>query len=228
MLFGRGTPESVIFAERAEHEEREVRLDAKFLEAHVLAGKRIAQQEILHGAHRQFAATEEGAAELVLEIAEHVHVGALGIDEHATGVVLDSDFSGEKSVPTVLEILARRYLPILMITPAEDSKCAIESLRSGAGNYLVKTGDYLGLIPTALGETISRGNSITELKQKITDLHGRIVDLEDKLAQALGRHFGAPIRLEIELHETVPETPARAAERIHYKNGSIPTSANWV
>jgi DNA polymerase III subunit gamma/tau len=42
-------------------------------------------------------------------------------------------------------------------------------------------------------------------------LHTRA--LEDKLAQALGRHLGAPVRLEIELREGAPETPARASER---------------
>jgi len=36
---------------------------------------------------------------------------------------------------------------------------------------------------------------------------------EDRLAQALSRYFGSPIRLEIELRDAVPETPARAAER---------------
>jgi DNA polymerase-3 subunit gamma/tau len=37
--------------------------------------------------------------------------------------------------------------------------------------------------------------------------------LEDKLAQVLGRHFGAPVRLEIELAEGTPPTLARAWEQ---------------
>jgi DNA polymerase-3 subunit gamma/tau len=36
--------------------------------------------------------------------------------------------------------------------------------------------------------------------------------LEEKLAQALGRLLGAPVRLEIELREDLPATPARARE----------------
>jgi DNA polymerase-3 subunit gamma/tau len=36
---------------------------------------------------------------------------------------------------------------------------------------------------------------------------------EEKLSQALARHFGRPIRLEIELGEAALETPARAEER---------------
>jgi DNA polymerase-3 subunit gamma/tau len=41
----------------------------------------------------------------------------------------------------------------------------------------------------------------------------RTSNLEDKLAQALSRYYGSAVRLEIELRETTPETPARAAER---------------
>jgi DNA polymerase-3 subunit gamma/tau len=37
--------------------------------------------------------------------------------------------------------------------------------------------------------------------------------LEDKLAQALSRYFGATVRLEIELRDGAVETPARALER---------------
>jgi DNA polymerase-3 subunit gamma/tau len=38
--------------------------------------------------------------------------------------------------------------------------------------------------------------------------------LEDKLAQALARHFGSPVRLQFELRDDTHETPARSAERI--------------
>jgi DNA polymerase-3 subunit gamma/tau len=38
--------------------------------------------------------------------------------------------------------------------------------------------------------------------------------LEDKLAQALSRYFGSPVRLQFELRDDAHETPARSAERI--------------
>ena len=37
--------------------------------------------------------------------------------------------------------------------------------------------------------------------------------LEDKLAQALSRYYGSPVRIEIDVREAASETPARAAER---------------
>jgi DNA polymerase-3 subunit gamma/tau len=41
----------------------------------------------------------------------------------------------------------------------------------------------------------------------------RTTNLEEKLAQALSRFYGSPVRLEFELREVTPDTPARAAER---------------
>jgi DNA polymerase III subunit gamma/tau len=38
--------------------------------------------------------------------------------------------------------------------------------------------------------------------------------LEDKLAQALARYFGSPVRLQFELRDDTHETPARSAERV--------------
>ena len=37
--------------------------------------------------------------------------------------------------------------------------------------------------------------------------------IEDKLTQALSRHFGTPVRLEIDVRGAEAETPARAIER---------------
>jgi DNA polymerase-3 subunit gamma/tau len=37
--------------------------------------------------------------------------------------------------------------------------------------------------------------------------------LEEKLTQALARHFGAAVRLQIEVHDSAAETPARSNER---------------
>jgi DNA polymerase-3 subunit gamma/tau len=50
------------------------------------------------------------------------------------------------------------------------------------------------------------------LDARSASMHTRA--LEDKLAQALARYFGEPVRLHFEPREDAPETPARAAERI--------------
>jgi DNA polymerase-3 subunit gamma/tau len=49
------------------------------------------------------------------------------------------------------------------------------------------------------------------LDARSASLHTRA--LEDKLAQALSRYLGAPVRLEIEVRDSTPVTPARSSER---------------
>jgi len=49
------------------------------------------------------------------------------------------------------------------------------------------------------------------LDPRSTSMRTRV--MEDKLAQALSRHFGASVRLQFEPRDDVPDTPARAAER---------------
>jgi DNA polymerase III subunit gamma/tau len=54
-------------------------------------------------------------------------------------------------------------------------------------------------------------------------LHTRA--LEDKLAQALSRHFGSPVRLEIAVRGTEAETPARSSERLQAERRAQARSA---
>ncbi|HEY1726525.1 MAG TPA: DNA polymerase III subunit gamma/tau [Steroidobacteraceae bacterium] len=56
------------------------------------------------------------------------------------------------------------------------------------------------------------------LDARSASLHTRA--LEDKLAQALSRHFGRNLRLQIELRDDSPATPARSAERLEAQRRS--------
>lgn len=97
---------------------------------------------------------------------------------HAAALVLDSNFSESQGVDVLMSVLVQTQLPILMITPDDDPLCAVEAMRCGAASYLVKTGTYVDLLPTALQEVIQRGNAIESLKQEIVDLRKRNAVLE--------------------------------------------------
>ncbi|HEY3731491.1 MAG TPA: DNA polymerase III subunit gamma/tau [Steroidobacteraceae bacterium] len=56
------------------------------------------------------------------------------------------------------------------------------------------------------------------LDARSASLHTRA--LEDKLAQALSRHLGRSVRLQIELRDDSPATPARSAERLEAQRRS--------
>ena len=59
----------------------------------------------------------------------------------------------------------------------------------------------------------TREGDVLHLQLDPQHAHVRSRALEDKLAQALGKYFDAPIRLQIELAAAAPDTPARAEQR---------------
>lgn len=88
-------------------------------------------------------------------------------------------------------LLSQRYLPILMITPSDDALCAIEARRAGVFDYLVKTPGYLDVLGLAINETITKFDSVEELKRTIASQQDRIAGMEKELRQAR-RGAGAP------------------------------------
>jgi DNA polymerase-3 subunit gamma/tau len=62
-------------------------------------------------------------------------------------------------------------------------------------------------------QVMSRNGSVLRLALDARNKHMRTPAQEDKLAQALSRHFGQPIRLEFETAASGIETPALAEQR---------------
>jgi DNA polymerase-3 subunit gamma/tau len=62
-------------------------------------------------------------------------------------------------------------------------------------------------------QVMSRQGSVLRLALDARNKHMRTPAQEDKLAQALSRHFGQPIRLEFETAASGIETPALAEQR---------------
>lgn len=99
--------------------------------------------------------------------------------EAADALILDADFTDAQGVDVLMTVMSRVRIPVLMTVTLADQLCAVEAMRCGAAGYLVKDGHYLGLIPTALGEIMSRFSAIDSLKQEI-------IDLRRQLAQRTG------------------------------------------
>lgn len=102
--------------------------------------------------------------------------------ETVDALILDTDFSGMQGVDILMKVVSHRHIPVLMITPSNDSVCAIEALRCGAAGYLVKTDTYVNLVPMALQEIIDRYASINDLKYELVELRKRIGELEEQLS----------------------------------------------
>jgi DNA-binding response OmpR family regulator len=98
--------------------------------------------------------------------------------------LVDHDFTDHSGIDYVSEVINAAHIPVLMLTPPDNSNCAIEAIRAGAFNYVVKFGRYEEILPTAINEAISRFNEQEEMKATIVALKKRITELEELLGNA--------------------------------------------
>ena len=98
-------------------------------------------------------------------------------------VLLDHNFTDNSGLDFLKQIVKESCIPVLMITPADDFQCAIEAIRVGAFNYIVKTGVFLELINISVKEAINRFNELEHMKQTITDLRKRVAEMETRLCR---------------------------------------------
>lgn len=108
----------------------------------------------------------------------------LAAAESSAAVVLDTNFSEAQGVDVLMEVLTRAQLPVVMITPENDSSCVMEAMRCGAAGFLVKTATYIDLLPTALLDAIQKTRNNEALKQELIELRKRNAVLAKELKHA--------------------------------------------
>lgn len=96
-------------------------------------------------------------------------------------VLIDHDFTECSGIDYLGEIINTVHIPVLMLTPPDDASCAIEAIRAGAFNYVVKFGSYDEILPIAIHEAISRFSEQEKMKETIVTLKERIAELEELL-----------------------------------------------
>jgi HD-like signal output (HDOD) protein/FixJ family two-component response regulator len=102
-------------------------------------------------------------------------------------VLVDCNFTPDRGMDFVSRILDMAYLPILVVTPPDDSQCAAEALKMGAFNYIVKTPRHNEILNVVINEAIQRFDQYEQMKQVIMDLKKRVAELEEQLAR-LGKN----------------------------------------
>lgn len=95
-------------------------------------------------------------------------------------ILIDHNFTANSGIDFLMDILRRHNLPTLMLTPAGDPQCAIEALRVGAFNYIVKTKGYLRFLNIAIDDALTKFQERRQLKDTISDLKGKLSVLEGK------------------------------------------------
>jgi HD-like signal output (HDOD) protein/response regulator of citrate/malate metabolism len=105
-----------------------------------------------------------------------------GLQEKCEAILLDHGFTDRFGFDILRRITSRSHLPVVMITPPDDPKCAIEAMRLGAHNYIVKTANYRELLVPSIKEAVDKFNERQELKETIAGLKERVAELEAQLA----------------------------------------------
>ena len=99
-------------------------------------------------------------------------------------VLLDHNFTEYAGIDFLMEILKKSYLPVLMVAPPNDARCAVDAMRVGAYNYIVKTDDYYELLNISIKEAMDKFNQLEQMKQTIINLKKRVNELEGRLEKA--------------------------------------------
>jgi hypothetical protein len=71
----------------------------------------------------------------------------------------------------------------LVLTPPDNPRCAIDAIRAGAYNYIVKFGEFHELLNLSISEAIDKFGQIEQMRQTIISLKERIAELEEEFGQ---------------------------------------------
>lgn len=101
------------------------------------------------------------------------------LQEHRCDLILlDTNFTCHQGIDFLMEVASRKPLPILAVIPMDDPLCAVETIRAGAFNYVIKTPSYLDLLNHAIADALNRFEEVVELKRMVYDMSRRISELE--------------------------------------------------
>jgi len=121
------------------------------------------------------------------------HAGELGdLDLSAFDLVISDvnlpDASGLELIPQMLE--ERPNLPIVMVTSESGLDVAMEAIRRGAYDYIVKAGDYLFTVPLNVEKNLevwrTKQDNLrlqAELKQMLAEMNEKNRQLEEAVAK---------------------------------------------
>ncbi len=111
---------------------------------------------------------------IIADLANNGKIGLQMIAENQYDVIVTDQQMPEMSGLEVIEALSHfaDTPPIIMLTGAGNEKIAVDAMKLGASDYIIKDVDgvYLNLLPSAIKQVIHQQRLIRERKQALADL----------------------------------------------------------
>ncbi len=103
------------------------------------------------------------------------------IEEHPCDLIFLDDFLPDIDGLSLLHKLVKKFpdVPVVMVTESGSEKLAVNALKSGASDYLVKSTDFISKIPHIIRENLDK----YEMKRRNRDLETQLRDSFKQLKQ---------------------------------------------
>lgn len=109
---------------------------------------------------------------------------ALQLDLHSFDLILtDYNLPDCLGIELLAEIKQRCSTPVIMVTGENVGQIAVEAIRRGATDYVVKTGDYLFTVPLVVEKNLTVAKVKRENESLRQELERALTDVKDKNVQ---------------------------------------------
>jgi PAS domain S-box-containing protein len=143
--------------------------------------------------------------------------GDTGLALFATGVydvlMVDHQMPGKEGLEVLRTLTTRRAMPpTIMVTGHGDEAVAVEAMKLGAGDYLVKDVDglYLTLLPTVVARVLHQQRLLEEKLQAEKALQQTLEELETRVRERTAALQQANAHLHVEIAERMRAEAALA------------------
>ena len=143
--------------------------------------------------------------------------GATGLALHAARaydvLMVDHQMPGTGGLDVLRTLATRGTLPpTIMVTGHGDEAVAVEAMKLGAGDYLVKDveGRYLTLLPTVVGRVLYQQRLLEEKRQAEATLQQTLAELETRVQERTAALQQANAHLQAEIAERMRAEAALA------------------
>jgi PAS domain S-box-containing protein len=121
-------------------------------------------------------------------------------------LIVDHQMPGKDGLEVLHTLIAWRDLsPMVMVTGHGDEAVAVEALKLGVGDYIVKdvAGNYLALLPTVIERLLDQQRLVAAKQQAEEDLQQTLQDLEERVQKRTADLQRTNERLQAEITERV-------------------------